>query len=80
MTDVMTNKPLRLGLLSTGGSEMRLPASQLDAVRQLLDAHGVTYWVDDSQISFDGGPYLAYIHVSNRTAPAKVQALLDSVP
>jgi hypothetical protein len=80
MIDVTTNKPLRLTIASTGAAYLDLPFSQLDAVRSLLDAHRVPYWVSDLIISFDSGPERATVHFAWKADLKAVQALLDEAP
>lgn len=79
MTDVTTNKPLRV--LTHGGpwAYIWVPARQLDEVRRLLDNHRVGYTVHELTISMDGGPELAIIFLKEGADPAPVQTLLDSV-
>jgi hypothetical protein len=80
MIDVTTNKPLLVTDAGQGASYIRLAMSQLDEVRQLLDKHGIQYWLSEHIISFDGGPAKTNIHISRRSGPAATQAALDSVP
>jgi hypothetical protein len=79
MTDVTTKKPLHVSTEGTAGPYIRLPYSQLDEVRRLLDGCGIYYWVRDNVISFDGGPEMAEINLGRAGNAAAVQAVLDSV-
>ena len=78
MTDT-TAKPIRVSTDGTGKfSWIKLPADQLDRVRTVLDANRVGYWVEHGVISFDGGPYMAWIQLRRKTDPNYVQSLLDA--
>ena len=79
MTDVITNKPLRVTVIGTARPYIELAFSQLETVRKLLDAQAVPYWVDDMVISFNGGPEMAIIHLAWKANPATVQAILDGI-
>ena len=79
MTDVTTKKPLRVSNEYPPAPYIRLPFSQLDEVRGLLDNKRMSYWVDENTISFDGGPEMIKIHFYRGTDVAAVQALLDSI-
>lgn len=78
MTDTTTKKPLRVSTDSTVGPYIRLPFSQLDEVRQLLDSRHITYSVDEDIVSFNGAPEVAVIDLGRRGDAAAVQAILDS--
>jgi len=80
MTDAMTNKPLRVSTEGTAGPYIRLPLSQLDEVRQLLDSRRIFYWVEENAISLDGAPYVIVINLGRAGDATAVQAVLDSVP
>lgn len=80
MTDVITNKPLRVTVIGTARPYIELAFSQLEDVQRLLDAQAIHYWVDDMVISFNGGPEMAIIHLAREVNPAAVQTILDSIP
>ena len=80
MIDSTTHQPLSVTVYGDGPAEIMLPFEQLDKVTALLDAHGVSYWVDEETLSIDGGPEVIWINLSQRTDPATVQRLLDSIP
>lgn len=80
MIDVVTNQQIRVAAPPDGNPALRLPYSQVDDVKRLLDRHGIRYWVDSHIISMSGGPYMSSIYLYRATDPAKVQAILDSVP
>lgn len=79
MTDAMTNKPMRVDAGYPPIPYMRLPVSQLEDVRRILDAHGFLYEVGSQYMSWGGGPYTAYIRFGRGTDAAAVQAALDGV-
>lgn len=79
MTDVVTKKPLRVSTDYPRRPLIDLPESQLAEVQRLLDENGIRYWVDDSRISINGGPYMASIKLWKAEDAARVQALLDAI-
>jgi hypothetical protein len=56
-----------------------VPVSQLDAVRQLLNQHGIHHEVDDNAISLNGAPEEAIINLGRGGDAKRVQQILDSV-
>ncbi|MBI1918125.1 MAG: hypothetical protein HYS12_25825 [Planctomycetes bacterium] len=79
MTDATTKNPLRVSTIGTAGPFIRLAFTQLDEVRQLLDRHGIRYWVRENAISLDGGPEMIVVKLGREGNAAAVQAILDSV-
>lgn len=80
MTDATTHKPLYVESDGTAGPYLTVPVSQLAEIRQLLDRHGIRYWVDEYAISMDGGPEETDINFGRGGDPHAIQAILDSVP
>ena len=78
--DAKTKKPLRVSTDGTAGPYIRVPVSQLDDVRRLLDGHGIGYWIGENAISFDGAPEIAVVNFGRGGDPALVQSILDKVP
>ena len=78
MTDSTTQKSLRVSTESTARPYIRVPFSQLDEVRRLLDGRHVGYWVDENIISFNGAPEVTYVYFGRGGDAAAVQAILDS--
>ena len=79
MIDVTTKKPLSVGLDRTG-PYLDVTVSQLEAIRKLLDHHGVHYRVAEHAISIDGGPEKTLIFFGRKGDSHAVQAILESVP
>jgi hypothetical protein len=77
MIDTANRRPLQVSTEGTAGPYIRLPLSQLDEVKRLLDARHVRYWVEEQAISFDGGPYMVVINLGREGDAAAVQAILD---
>jgi hypothetical protein len=80
MIDVTTQEPLSVSTAGEAGSFLLLPVQQLDEICALLDAHNVSYWVDEEAISVDGDPETTVINFSYRTDPSMIQKLLDDAP
>jgi hypothetical protein len=78
MIDATTKKPLRVSNEYPPAPYIRLPLSQLDEVRRLLDNHQIGYWVREYTISLDGGPERTVINLNPGTDVTTVQAILDS--
>jgi len=79
MTDSTTNLPLRVSTDAMVGPYIRLPYSQVDEVRRILDSHGIRYWVRENVISLSGGPFIAKVHLGRGADADAIQAILDSV-
>lgn len=79
MTNTTTNKPLRVSTEGTAGPYIRLPLSQLDDVRRLLDSHGIFYWASENAISLNGAPEVTVINLGRGGDAVQVQAVLDNV-
>src|SRR5262245_18479625 len=65
MTDVTTTKPLRVLKDSHPDTEplIIVPVEQLDRLREILDANGVRYEVDEEYLSVDEGPEVAFVNL-----------------
>ena len=79
MIDAMTQKPLHVSNVGTAWQYIHLPVSQLAEVEQLLEKHGVRYWIDEDFISLDGAPETAVVNLGRGADADAVQAILDSV-
>jgi len=79
MTDVTTNKALRVSTIGRVGPYIRLPFSQLDELRRLLESHSVTYWVEENAFSWNGAPEVIVVNLGRGGDAALVQSILDNV-
>ncbi len=79
MIDTTTQKPLSVEAYG-GPPYMSLPATQLEKVTAVLDAHHIAYSVDEEFLSIDGKPEVAFIDFDRGTDPVMIQRLLDSIP
>jgi hypothetical protein len=79
MIDTATNPPLRVSTEGAAGPFILLPVSQVEEVTQLLKNHGIRHWVQESNISLNGGPFTTIIELGHGGDPKKVQALLDGI-
>jgi hypothetical protein len=77
MIDRTTGLPMRVSTEGTVGPFIRLPYSQLEEVRQLLDSHQGRYWVHENVISLNGGPFIAVVDLGRGGDAKAVQAILD---
>jgi hypothetical protein len=77
MTDIATNRPLRVSTDGTAGPYLMVPLSQLAEIRRLLDQNQIGYWVDEHAISWNEEPYIACINLGRDGDAAKVQSILD---
>ena len=78
MTDVNTHKPLHV--VTAGGvwPYISVPFTQLDDLKQILDSHGIKYWVEENVFSMDGGPEIATVNFGRNGDAHAIQAALDS--
>jgi hypothetical protein len=79
MIDTSTSERLLVCTEGSMGPFIELPLSQLDQVKQLLDDHGIYYWVAEDVVSWDDGPEIAELNLGRKGDAQAVQALLDSV-
>lgn len=80
MMDKTTNQPLRLVVApNNGGAFLRLPYLQVEELRQVLDAQGIRYWVEEMVYSYNGGPQIAIVQFGKNNNPETIQAILDSI-
>ena len=79
MTDVTTNRPLRVSTDGTAGPYIMVPLDQLDDVRRALDENNIRYWVDEAAISMNSGPFIAVVDLGRGGDARAVQAILDNV-
>ena len=78
MTKSPASKPIRVSADGTAGPYIMVPVTELDAVRRVLDANRVRYWVDDDAISLDGAPEIVVVNFGRGTDPTAVQSMLDA--
>lgn len=55
MIDTTTHQRLLVSTDGGAGPYIMVPVSQLEKVTAQLDAHRVSYWVDEEALSLDGG-------------------------
>jgi hypothetical protein len=60
------------------GPYIFVPADQIDEVSALLDAHDISYWVDEWVISIDDEPETTVFNLKQGTDAAAVQKILDA--
>jgi hypothetical protein len=78
MVDAMYGKRLQVeGGVEGGPYSIRLPLSQLEEVRGMLDRHEISYWVDSAAISINRGPARISIHLGWNNDPVQIQSILD---
>ena len=79
MSDARKNEPVRVRNEGGGPPYLQFSEVQLDAIRHLLDGHGISYWLDPVSISFNGEPHTMYIRFGRKGDALAIQAILDSV-
>lgn len=79
MIDVTTKERLLVSTDGTAGPYIMVPLSQLDVVTRLLEAHGVSFWIEEDAISFDDAPYIAVVNLEHDARADAIQSLLDGV-
>ena len=78
VTDTATNQPLVVQDHETG-PYMIVPMTQVESVRQLLEANGVRFWVAHQSTSVNGKPYMSWVNIARGTDVKRVQAIFDAV-
>ena len=79
MTDVTTDKPLRVSTDGTAGPYIMVPLDQLADVRRALEGNNIRYWVDEEAISVDDRPFIATVNLGRAGDASTVQTILDRV-
>lgn len=79
MIDTTTKRPLYVSTDGTAGPYLMVPVSQLTEVRQLLDAGGIRYQVEEDAISLNGAPEVAVIDFGHGADAEAIQAIIDGV-
>jgi hypothetical protein len=80
MIDTMNSERLVVSKDPGAGPYIMLAVAQLDAVRAVLDAEKIPYWVDREALSLDGKPYVTVINFSRKIDAMEIQRLLDALP
>lgn len=78
MNDTAMNKPLRVSTDGTAGPYIMVSVSELGKLKQVLDGHGVRYWVEENAISLNGRPHTTVVNLGRGADAHAVQRLLDS--
>ncbi len=79
MIDAMTRESIRVSTDGEAGPYIMTPVSRLEEICRLLDAHGVSYWVEEDAISLDGAPEIAVVNLGHGSKATTVQSLLDTI-
>ena len=77
MIDELTRQRFRVKSDAIAGPFLMLPYSQLKAVCDVLDRHGIHYWTDSFAVSLDGKPAQIVINFGRKGDAARIQAALD---
>ncbi|MCP4108373.1 MAG: hypothetical protein GY749_22985 [Desulfobacteraceae bacterium] len=80
MIDNSTNKPLYVSTDGDAGLYIMVLVQQIDAVRTLLDANNIQYWIDEDAISLNGKPEVAVVNLGHDSDAINVQNILDKAP
>lgn len=80
MIEATTRRPLDVCTDGGAGPYIVLPVTQLDLVTALLDANGVSYWVDEEAVSLDGNPEVAVINLARGSDVETLKRLLNGIP
>ena len=79
MIDTSTKTPLRVWPGGTAGPYIIVPMTQLDELRQVLDKHGLRYWVDEFSIELNGAPATTFVNMKRGVEVTSLQMILDNV-
>jgi hypothetical protein len=77
MIDEVKKKRMQVDSDVIAGPFLRLPLAQLASVREVLDRHGIDYWVDSEAIALDHRPPVIFINFGRKGDAAQIQAILD---
>jgi hypothetical protein len=77
MIDQTTGLPMRVSTDKMAGPYIRLPYTQLNEVRRVLDSEGIRYWVQENAVSLSGGPFMVVVNLGHGADANAVQSILD---
>lgn len=77
MAEKTTKEPLRVYTHPEARPSIPLLASQVAELRDLLDRHGISYWVNDFTVALNGGPPRTTLWVERQVDADRVQRLID---
>jgi len=77
--DHTTSLPIRVSTDGTTGPYIRLPYSQLEEVKRILDRHGILYAVKENIVSMSGGPFIAVVNLGRGADANAIQRILDGM-
>jgi len=78
MTDTTTKKPIRVRNGGIAGPYLKVPFTQIDDIRRLLDEHRIRYEVSENVISFNGAPEVAWVKFGRDGDTTVIQKIFDS--
>ena len=79
MTDLATQRPIRVSIDISSGSYIMVSVALLEKVRQVLVWEPIVpHWVDHDAISVDGRPAVTVINLGRKVDSCRVQKLLDA--
>jgi hypothetical protein len=79
MTKTNTTLPLKIYAEHGNHPYIRVPLTQLETIKKLLDEDGHVYRVFEYAISHDGKPLTAIIDLDRRADLKAIQTVLDGV-
>ena len=79
MSDTVTRNTLSVSTNGAAAPYIRVPVSQLDDIRQLLEKNNIHYRVHENVISLNGGPEIAVVDFGRGADIDAVRRVLDSV-
>ena len=77
MIDKTTRERLSVSRDGTAGPYLMVPVEQVPRVRELLNKHGISFWVDSDAIALDGQPAIAVVNFGRHGEADQIQAILD---
>lgn len=80
MTETVSKQRIRVPTPTTAGVFISVETDRLPALRAILDANNIRYWVNEYLLTMNGGPELAQVVFPRGSDAPIVQRLLDSLP
>ena len=77
MKDQIMAVPLRVAVDEIVGPYIRLPYSQLEDIRRVLEGQNIRYTVQENIVSLSGGPFFVVVNLGRDADATAVQSILD---
>jgi hypothetical protein len=79
MTEALDPRSVRLWRGAFDFLNIAIPVSRLEQLKRLLEANGISYYVDEVTITMDDEPEFTTLELGRSADPEVVRRLLDEI-